>query len=490
MIKDYFALKANIIFLTMPESKTVSPNHFDLVILGGGSGAFAAAIRAAELGKKVAIIEKRKQIGGTCLNRGCIPSKHLLRAAEIYSTAKNQPYTALKLEQKSLDYASLIAKKGKLLDDFREEKYWNILKSYPQIQLFQGEGKFVDAHTLAVDEDKIEFDYAVIATGGEPAVPPLVGANEITALDSTSALELSELPASIIIIGGRAVALELGQIFHRFGVKVTILQRSSHILPNLDEEISSELEKALRSEGMEILTGVGVKSFVQMDGQTEVSFEHVGKEKQLTADRVLFATGKKPNTEKIGLAAIGVKTNQKGNVEVNEFLQTAVPHIYAIGDVVGRAELVTVSAAEGNNVIENLFNGTKEKLDYGLVPHAVFTSPQVAVVGLTAQAAEQSGIKIVSRVLPYAKVPKAGAVLDTRGVIKLVADADTKQVLGVQIVGENAAETIQSAVFAIQQKLTYEQIAKTIFVYPTHTESLKLVAQTFTKDIDKLSCCA
>jgi mercuric reductase len=465
-------------------------NHFDLLVLGGGSGAFAAAISAAELGKSVAVIEHRKKIGGTCLNRGCVPSKHLLRAGEVYFQATHQPFKGFKLSQESLDFAKIITEKDKMVDYFRDEKYWNVLEAYPQIRLFNSFGSFVDSHTIKAGEESISFENAIIATGGEPFLPPFDGVNDIDWIDSSAALNLKKLPKSLIVIGGRAVGLELGQMFHHFGVKVTILQRSEHILPNLDAEVSAEIEKCLRDEGIEVLTSTSIQKFKKEGSNSVVVFEHEGKEKTLAAEKILFGTGKKPNTSKIGLENTKITTSKKGNIEVTEEMKTAESHIYAVGDVVGKMELVTVSAAEAHTAIENMYQGGHKKVDYSVIPHAVFTSPNVAVAGLTEKEAQKQGIKTISRVLPYSKIPKAGAVLDTRGLIKMVAEEGSEKILGVQIVGENAADTIQTAVFALLNGMTVKSVADAVFVYPTHTESIKMVAQTFHKDVSKLSCCA
>jgi len=465
-------------------------NHYDIAVLGGWSGAFASAINAANRWKNIVVIEWRKNIWWTCLNRWCVPSKHLLRASEIYSLWKKQPFIWFELNNSSLDYKKLIDNKSDLLDFFRKQKYEDIIETFPNISLIKWYWKFLDNKTIEIWKEKVTFDYWVIATGGEPSIPDYKWINEIEYLDSTSALELDTLPSSLLVVWARAVWLELWQLFHNFWVKTTIFQRSSHIIPNFDTEISIELEKSLKEDDMDIRTWINILEFQKYHNEIKVIYEENNEKKEIIVEKVLFWTGKKPNTSNIGLENLNIKTTKKWNIIVDKYMKTPENNIYAIWDVVWNSELVTVSAAEWNNIIDNMFDNTKKFIDYSIVPSSIFTSPNAWQIWLWEKEAIDLWYEVDTRVLPYSKVPKAWAVLDTRWAIKMIADKKTKVILGLQLVWESGAESIQLWIFIIKNKMTYIEVAESIFVYPTFSESIKMVAQTFTKDISKLSCCA
>jgi len=465
-------------------------NHYDLAVLGWWSGAFASAINAANKWKNVVVIEWRKDIWWTCLNRGCVPSKHLLKASEIYALWKKQPFEWFELENKNLDYEKIIQKKRKLLDFFRKQKYEDIIATFDNITLLKWYWKFVNNKNLSIWEEKVTFDNAIIATGWEPSIPDYKWINEIEYLDSTSALDMDNLPKSLLVVWWRAVGLELWQMFHNFWVEITIFQRSSHIIPNFDEEISLELEKALKEDWINLKTSINILEFQKVWKEIKVIYEENNEKKEIIVEKVLFWTWKKPNTKNIWLENTNIKTNNKWNIIVDKYMKTNEDNIYALWDVVWNAELVTVSAAEWNNVIENMYTNTNKFVDYALVPSSVFTSPNAWQIGLWEKKAIELWYEVDTRVLPYSKVPKAWAVLNTIGAIKMIVDKKTKIILGLQLVWENWAETIQLWIFILQNKMTYTEVAESIFVYPTFSESIKMVAQTFTKDISKLSCCA
>jgi len=465
-------------------------NHYDLAVLGWGSWAFAAAINAANKWKNVVVIEWRKDIWWTCLNRWCVPSKHLLRASEIYSLWKKQPFTWLEIESKNLDYKKIILEKRKLLDFFRKQKYEDIIATFDNITLIKGYWKFVDNKSISAWDKVVTFDNAIIATGWEPSIPNYKWIDEIDYLDSTSALDMDTLPKSLLVVWWRAVWLELWQMFYNFWVNVTIFQRSKHIIPNFDEEISLELEKSLKEEWIDLKTSINILEFQKIWNEIKVIYEENDTKKELIVEKVLFWTWKKPNTKNIGLENTNIKISKKWNILVDKYMKTNENNIYALWDVVWNAELVTVSAAEWNNVIENIYANTNKLVDYSLVPSSVFTSPNAWQIGLWEKAAIDLWYEVDTRVLPYSKVPKAGAVLDTRWSIKMIVDKKTKVILWIQLIWESWAETIGLWIFILQNKMTYIQVAESIFVYPTFSESIKMVAQTFTKDISKLSCCA
>ncbi len=465
---------------------------FDLIIIGGGSGAFAAAIKATELGKNVAVCEKWV-IGGTCLNRGCIPSKNLLKAAEFFNYSRSQPFKGITIPKGRVDFARLIGQKDELINELRQEKYLNILEKNKKISYFEGEASFLSENKVKAGPNILEGEKFIIATGARPLVAPFEGIDKVDFLNSTTALELTELPKSMLILGGRFVAVEMAQIFARFGTEVTILQRSPRLIPGEDEEISVALEEYLEEDGIRVLTGVKVVKVEQSRAKKLVTAEISGTKQRFESETLLMATGNSPNTERLNLDAVGVETDAKGFIKTDKYMRTANPGIFAAGDVVGRMPLVTVAAREGIVAAINAFTDDEccmETVDYETVPHAIFTDPNVASVGLTVEDAGAKGLSVVTRTLEMKYVPKARTVRDTRGFIKIVAEAETERVLGVHILSSEAAEIIHQAVLIIRNKMTVTQVAEKIDVYPTLSEMIKLCAQSFSRDVGELSCCA
>lgn len=462
---------------------------FDLVILGGGSAAFAAALKATELGAEVALCEEWV-IGGTCLNRGCIPSKHLLRVSEVFHYSRSHPFRGVEIPEGRVDFGRVMEEKDRLVGELREEKYLNILRESEKIHYFEGSASFVSRDTVRVGERLLRGRKFLIATGARPQVVPFRGIEGVDFLNSTTALDLRELPPSMIILGGRFVAVEMAQIFSRFGTKVTILQRSPRIIPEEEEEISEGLRKYLKEEGIGIHTGVKVEEVSQEGGMKRVRAMVDGEEALFEAHVLLMATGITPNTERLNLEVAEVETDERGFVEADEFMGTSNPDVFAAGDVVGRLPLVTVAAHEGALAAVNALHGPSVKADYSAVPHAIFTSPNVASVGLTERKAREKGHRVVSRRLDLRHVPKARAIKDTRGFIKIVAEEGTERVLGIHILAPEAAEVIHQGVLAIMKGMTVRDLAGKIDVYPTLSEMVKLCAQSFYKDVGRLSCCA
>lgn len=465
---------------------------FDLIVIGGGSGAFAAAIKATELGKSVALCEKGV-IGGTCLNRGCVPSKNLLRAAEIFNYSRRQPFKGITIARGNVDFAKLIEQKDELLDELRQEKYLNILETNKNISYFEGEASFLSGKKVQVGSNLLEGKEIIIATGARPQVAPFEGIEGVDFLNSTTAFELAELPESMLIMGGRFVAVEMAQLFAGFGTEVTILQRSSRLVPGEDEDISVALCKYLEEEGIKVITGVKVLKVEQTRTKKLVTAEILGARQDFEGQTLLMATGNTPNTERLNLDAAGVETDGKGFIKTDEFMRTSAPDIFAVGDVVGRMPLVTVAAREGIVAAENAFAGDERSMrtiDYEIIPHAIFTDPNVASVGLKEEEGRAKGLNIVTRTLEMKYVPRARAVMDTRGFIKIVADKETEKILGVHILAREAAEIIHQAVLIIKNSMTVKEVSEKIDVYPTFSEMIKLCAQSFSRDVGQLSCCA
>lgn len=464
------------------------------MILGSGSTAFAAALRAAELGKTAAMTEERS-LGGTCVNRGCLPSKNLIEAARIYWDAAHPRYPGLGGKQLDLDFAALVSGKDDLIADYRERKYASILDDSDKIAVYSGHADFVDPHTLRVDGRELRADQVLVATGSRPAVPPIPGLADVPYLTSdllTSGepSELTEQPRSLAIVGGGYIALELGQLFARLGTAVTILQRSDRVLPREEPEVSGALHEALVDEGVVVRTDVQIQGVRRDSGGVAVALS----DGEVHAERLLVATGRVPNTDRIGAAALGIALDDRGFIAVDESLRTSVPHIWAAGDVIGthtESQLATpVGAHDGNIAAGNALGAEVRTVDHAVIPRTIFTDPQVAVVGLTDEEANARGHSCMCNTIPLHLVPRAGAVRDERGIIKMVRERGSDRVLGVSMVGRDAGEVIHEAAMGMRFGATVHDFIDMVHVYPTMAEALKIVALSFFKDVSKMSCCA
>jgi len=474
-------------------------NAFDIVILGSGSTAFAAAIRAAELGKTAAMTEMRT-LGGTCVNRGCLPSKNLIEAARIVWEAGHPRYPGLKPVKMEVDFAELIAQKQDVVEMYRGKKYQAILTDDDNIKVFEGKAEVVDAHTVRVGNETLSGDQLLVATGARPFIPPIEGLDRLPYLTSDplttgEALELTALPDSLIIVGGGYIALELGQMFHRFGSRVTILERSRVILPRYEPEVSQVLNYILRQEGVNLVTEAQVVRAAQKpNGEVEVTAMVSGKEQTFGAQKLLIATGREPNTDGIGLERVGVVLDQRGYVMVNDELQTRVPNIWAAGDVIGDhtgSQMATpVGAHDGVIAAMNALSGARRRVDHRVIPRVIFTDPQVATVGQTDEEAVGSGIRCWCGTIPLEYVPRAGATHQPHGIAKIVIDRDTQEIKGVSLVMPNAGEVIHEAAMAMRFRAKLEDFIDMVHVYPTMAEALKIAAISYFKDPAKLSCCA
>ncbi|HYK84187.1 MAG TPA: mercury(II) reductase [Ktedonobacteraceae bacterium] len=480
----------------------------DLVIVGSGSTAFAAATRAKELGKTVAMTEART-LGGTCVNRGCLPSKNLIEAARLVFDAANPRYPGLAPAQLHIDFSSLIAQKDEVIREYRNQHYASILdeaenKGHPSIDIVQGHAAFVDPHTIEVKAPDgssrwLTGDQILIATGSSPVIPDIPGLSGtpyLTSdlLTSQEAMELKALPRSLVIIGGGYIALELGQMFARFGSEVTILERSERILKEYEPEISRELTDILREEGLRIVTNATLRQVEGDTTQVQVTAVVHGQQRYFKAEKLLVATSRQPNTRNIGLEQIGVQLDAQNAVKVDSYLRTTVPHIWAAGDVIGRetdSQMATpVGAHDGGIAALNALTGANRRVDHRIIPRAIFTDPQVAVVGLTDEEANAHGIVCQCNTIPMSVVPRAGAIRDTRGVVKMVLERESRRVIGISMLGVNAGEVIHEAAMALRFGATADDFIDMIHVYPTMAEALKIVAISFTKDVNRLSCCA
>ena len=474
-------------------SKTCYPpskgnGHYDLAVIGAGSAGFSAAITAADQGAQVALIG-HGMIGGTCANVGCVPSKTLIRAAEaLHQTRAASRFAGVETQSSLTDWHALISQKDELVTALRQAKYIDVLPSYNTVAYMEGAAELT-GNGVAVNGEVLSPGKIIIATGSAPAMPSIPGIDTVPYLTSTSALELEVLPASLLVIGGGYIGCELAQMLARAGVKVTLVTRR-HLLPQAEPEIVAALTGYFRDEGMTVRGGLAYRNIRRTERGVALSIEVDGREETLEAETVLVATGRRPNTQGMGLEEAGIALLSNGGIEVDDRMRTSKPGVYAAGDVTGRDQFVYMAAYGAKIAAENALNGDGRRYDATAMPSVVFTDPQVASVGLTEAGAREQGLTVKTSVLPLEYVPRALAARDTRGLIKLVAEVETDRLLGAHILAPEGSDSIQTAVLAIKQSLTVHDLAEMIFPYLTTVEGLKLAAQTFEKDVSKLSCCA
>ena len=460
-----------------------------VAIIGSGGAAFAAAIRAAEAGARVTMIE-RGVTGGTCVNVGCVPSKIMIRAAHIAHLRSHSPFdVGIAACTPLVQRASLLAMQQGRVDELRQAKYEEVLARNPRIEFVRGAGRFIDARRLQVSlagggTREIAFDRAFIATGAVPAIPAVEGLAGTPFWTSTEALAAVTLPEHLIVYGGSSVALELAQAFLRLGSRVTLIARST-LLSKEDLLIGETLQGVLETEGMRVVTHTLLQGVEHAAGR----FTITTAQDRFEGDRLLIATGRTPSTAALDLAAAGVRTDPGGAILVDEKLRTSAPDIYAGGDCTNMPEYVYVAAASGTRAAVNMTGGDAT-LDLSVVPGVVFTDPQVATVGLSESQARKGGLAVEARVLALENVPRALVNFDTRGFIKIVAEAGSRRIVGVQAVAAEAGELIQSAGLAIRARMSVASLAGELFPYLTMVEGLKLCALSFSKDVKELSCCA
>jgi mercuric reductase len=464
--------------------------RYDLVVIGAGSAGFSAAITAAEQGAQVALVGYGV-IGGTCVNIGCVPSKALIRATEAVHHANAAPVKFAGVEggARVVDWAAQVAQKDALVAGLRQAKYADLLPEYNNVAYREGQARLVGGG-VDVEGQRIKSERIIIATGARPALPPIPGIADVSPLDSTSALAMSQLPRSLIVLGGGYVGAELAQTFARAGVAVTLVFRS-RLLPEAEPEISSALAGYLADEGIRIVGGVAYDSARKTeDGGLALAITRNGRPDTLTAERILVATGRAPNTEMLGLVEAGVAQSRSGSVVVDDRMRTSKAGVYAVGDVTGKDQFVYMAAYGAKLAAKNALNGDSLRYDNRAMPAVVFTDPQVASVGLTEAQAAAAGHAVRTSVLSLDNVPRALAARDTRGLIKLVADGASRKLLGAHILAPEGADSIQTATMAIRCGLTIDDLSELIFPYLTTVEGLKLAALAFDKNVKKLSCCA
>ncbi|MFG2059367.1 mercury(II) reductase [Micromonospora sp. NPDC048930] len=470
---------------------------YDLAIVGSGGGAFAAAIAARRRDLSVVMVEKGT-VGGTCVNTGCVPSKALLAAADARHTALAAGrFPGLRPTEPVVDFAALIDGKRAMVETMRADKYVDLAAEYGW-QILPGTARFTgdpDQPRLTVEQADggtrtIEATHYVVATGSAPWTPPIAGLADAGYLTSTTAMDLDRLPESMIVIGGNAIGLEQAQLFARLGTRVTVVETVDRLAPFEEPEISTAIEGVFADEDITVHTGATVTAVARKAAGYSLTLTTSTGTLELAAEQLLVATGRRPLTRGLNLDQVGVTVGRRGEIIVDEHLRTSNRRIWAAGDVTGHPQFVYVAGAHGALIVDNAFDDASRSMDYTHLPRVTFTTPAIASVGLTdAQAAEQ-GLDCECRVLPLDYVPRAIVNRDTRGLIKIVAERGSGRIRGVHVLADNAGDVIAAAVYAVQAGMTVAQMADTWCPYLTMAESLKLAAQTFTRDVAKLSCCA
>ena len=470
----------------------------DLAVIGSGGGAFAAAIRATNLGKRVLMVE-RAAIGGTCVNTGCIPSKALIAAAEARHVARDSArFPGISTAADDVDMPGLIAGKRSLVETMRAEKYVDLIAEYGW-ELRQGDAAFTgtaDDPVLEVagsDEttETIRSAHYLVATGSSPWVPPVAGIEDVDYLTSTTAMEVEEVPESLLVLGGGYVALEQAQLFARLGSHVTLLVRS-RLASHEEPEASEALSGVFADEGIQVVRRAVVTALRtdQTTGEVVATATVSGGREEFRAAKVLVAMGRRPVTAGLNLPAVGVRTGDLGEIVVDGHLTSTNPRIWAAGDVTGHREFVYVAASHGTLAVDNAFTTAGREVDYRHLPRVIFTGPALGAVGMTEKEVVAAGIPCDCRVLPLQYVPRALVNRDTRGFVKVVAQARTGQILGITAVAKDAGELAAAGVYILGAGMSIDQVAHMWSPYLTMAEGIKLACESFTTDVTKLSCCA
>jgi len=440
----------------------------DIAIIGSGPGGYVAAIHAAHMGATVALIEKDRTLGGTCLNRGCIPTKALVRSAEVMLEAKRASDFGIDIDSFKLNFPKVMTRKSQVVDKL-VSGVEQLMKAN-KISVYKGVGKILSPHLVRVNDEEVETKKIVIATGSEKTLLPVPGLDLPGVLSTDDALELEELPKSLIVVGGSHVGTEFACIFNAFGTKVTIVKRRPLRLEPVDEEIGRRFAQTLPRRGIDVNIGAAVKEIKKTKNGLRVVWDTPEGEQGVEAQMVLMGTGRKPYTEALGLSQLGIKMDGPA-IAVNEHLETSIPDVYAIGDVLGKNMLAHVASYEAEVAVENAL-GRSRKADYRAVPACVFTQPEVASVGMSETEAKDKGISCKVSKFPFIASGRAVAMDETVGMIKLVCNAEDGKVLGMHILGPHADDLIAEGSLAVQIGATAKDIAHTMHAHPTLSEAV------------------
>ncbi len=464
--------------------------EFDFLILGCGASAFAAAIKADELGARTVMVQGPLPIGGTCVNVGCVTSKALVHAAAVIHQARRNATPGVRLRLESIDFPAVIRAEQELVRKLRGKKYETVLEALPHVTLLEGAARFVDPHTVEVGKRRVGAERVLIAAGSIARPPAIPGLAEAGSLTHISALSLERLPTSLAVLGGGPVGLEFAQIFARFGSQVTLIVKDRRLFARTEPELSQALEAVFHDEGITILKNSRVERVEVRKGLKVLKVEGESGRGEVAVAEIIVATGKAPNTKDLDLHQTGVEVDGHGAVVVSTTLQTTVPHIFAAGDVVSLPKRLEPTAGrEGTLAAENALNGATHALDYQSVPWAVFTDPQLAGVGLLDAEVGEHGLSCTCNTVSFDQVAKAHILGETRGLIKMVMDRKSRRIVGVHLLAESAGDLIGQAELVLKHRLTVDDLLATLPVLPTLSESLRIGALSLVTDISKLSCC-
>ncbi len=453
--------------------------EYDVAVIGSGPGGYVAAIRAAQLGKKTAIIEKYSTLGGTCLNVGCIPSKALLDSSEHFHNAETSfKEHGIEINEPKVNIEQMIARKQKVVDQTCDGVAYLMKKN--KIEVYEGLGSFEDEHTIKISkkdgDEKIKAKHIIIATGSKPTELPFAKFDKERIISSTEALTLKEVPKKMVVIGGGIIGLELGSVYARLGAEVTVVEYLDRIIPTMDGSMSKELMKSLKKLGIKFNLSHKV-SEVKSDGKkvTVKAENKKGEEVTFEGDYCLVSVGRSPYTKGLALDKAGLETDDKGRIAVNEKLQTKKEHIYAIGDVV-RGVMLAHKASEEGTMVAEIIAGQKPHIDYNLIPGVVYTWPEVASVGKTEEQLKEEKVDYKTGQFPFKALGRARASMDLEGMVKILADKDTDEILGMHMIGPRAADLIAEAVVAMEYRASAEDISRMSHAHPTFAEAIKEAA--------------
>ncbi|MHA1294378.1 MAG: mercury(II) reductase [Promethearchaeota archaeon] len=463
---------------------------FDLIIIGAGAAGFAAAMKASEYKLDVLFINNDEiGLGGTCVNVGCVPTKLLLNIGNIITQNRRIKIEGLKLSI-LFNFEKIIESKNLLIQNLRIEKYEKVLNNLPNIKFIRGHVKFISNTEISINnKEYIKADKFIIATGSHSYIPPISGLKTIKYYTNIEALQIKKLPESMLIIGGGALGLEFSQIFSHFGTKVYLIEALEKLVPSEEPEISDLIKEYLKQEGIEVYTNARIKNIEKSGNKIRINALIEQKQTSFTVDRLLLATGRRPNTHHLDIQNTDIKLGKKGEIIVDEYMQ-ATKNIWAAGDVTGEPMLETVAAREGMISAANALSNNKVKMDYRIIPHAIFIDPQIASVGLTDLEANKQGFECNCRTIPFKLIPKSKIINDDRGIIKIVINNKTEEILGIHLLLKEAAELIHECVMIIKNKMKIKDVIETIHVFPTLSEAIKLACQSFKRDITNMTCCA
>ena len=449
--------------------------HYDAIVIGSGQGGTPLAKKLANRGLNTAIVERR-YIGGTCINDGCTPTKTMVTSARMMHLAKHSNEVGINIKDVTLDFTAVINRKNKIVEEFRNSGLNGLLKT-DNLDVIFGEASFTNNKELKIKlhdgkEQQLSADKIFINAGARPLIPNIEGLNKVNYLNSTTIMELKELPEHIIIIGGSYVALEFGQMFRRFGSRVTMLEHSGRFLSREDEDVAKVIKKFLEDEGIKIYTNCNTKKISSNNNKITVAANINDEEKEFTGSHILIATGRTPNTDALQLSNTDIKTEERGHIIVNEKLETNAKGVYAIGDIKGGPEFTHISYNDYLIIYHNLFSNANESIKNRLVPYTMFTDPQLGRIGLNEDEAKKKNIKYKVVKLPMTYVARAIETNETTGLMKAIVDANSKQILGAAVVSEQGGEMMSMLEIAMMGNLTHNVLRNAVFAHPLYAEAL------------------